>query len=356
MKKILEHIENLSSYSDTTIIRPYIIAEAGVNHEGDLKNAKLLIKQASDGGADAIKFQSYKAEKLASKQSPAYWDTNKEKTESQFKLFKKYDNFEFKDYEILKDHCDSHNIEFLSTPFDIDSATYLNDLMKVFKISSSDITNKPFIEFICKFNKPIILSTGAANITEIKNACEWIKKSGNKIVLLHCILNYPTENKNANLQMIKGLKNEFPGVPIGYSDHTLPQEMQILEAATLLGSTFIEKHFTLNKKLPGNDHYHAMDQNDLILLNKKLDNLFLILGDEDKRPLESENISRENARRSLVSNIKICKGQIITEDMITWKRPGTGIQPYELRQLIGKKAVVDILEDTLLDWSMFNES
>ena len=247
------------------------------------------------------------------------------------------------------------NIEFLSTPFDRESANYLNKLMKVFKISSSDITNKPFIQEVCNFKKPIILSTGAANINEIKAAYNWIKEKGNSVVLLHCILNYPTDNQNANLQMIKGIKKEFPGVPIGYSDHTLPQEMQILEIATILGSTFIEKHFTLDKKLPGNDHYHAMDKNDLILFNEKLDKLFSILGKSKKEPLQSEAISRENARRSLVSNGSIKKGQTITESMLTWKRPGIGIQPFEINKLIGRKSKINIENDTILKWEMFDE-
>ena len=355
MKNIVDHINKLKNHDDATIIRPYIIAEAGVNHEGSLKNAKLLIENAAEGGADAIKFQSYKADKLTVQNSPAYWDKSKEKTESQFKLFKKYDSFNYEDYKILKDYCDHMNIEFLSTPFDRESANYLNKLMKVFKISSSDITNKPFIQEVCNFKKPIILSTGAATIREIKAAYNWIKEKGNSIVLLHCILNYPTDNQNANLQMIKGIKREFPGVPIGYSDHTLPQEMQVLEIATILGSTFIEKHFTLDKKLPGNDHYHAMDKNDLMLFNKKLDELFSILGKFKKEPLQSEEISRENARRSLVSNGSIRKGQVITESMVTWKRPGTGIQPFEISELVGKKSKINIDNDTILKWEMFDE-
>ena len=355
MKILSKHISSLIDYNELSIVRPYLIAEAGVNHEGNLDNAKKLIDEAKEGGADAIKFQSYKAEKLASKNSPSYWDTSKEKTTSQFKLFKKYDNFNFDDYVFLKEYCDSSEIEFLSTPFDTDSALFLNDLMEVYKISSSDITNKPFIDFICKFNKPIILSTGASDLSEIKNAYDWIKNNGNDLVLLHCILNYPTENKNANLMMINGLKKEFPNTPIGYSDHTIPNDMQILETATLLGSAIIEKHFTTDKTLPGNDHYHAMDKADLKLFNRKLDELFLSLGTFKKKPLKSESISRKNARRSLVANRYIKKGEVIKNDMITWKRPGHGIQPFEYDNLLGKIAIIDIEEDMIFQWNMFNE-
>ena len=181
--------------SPNLIEKPYVIAEAGVNHEGDLHLARRLIDEAAEGGANAIKFQTYKAERLASVYSPAYWDLEKEPTTSQYNLFKKYDNFWKKDFEVLKAYCDQEKIEFLSTPFDIESANFLNDLMDVFKISSSDITNKPFIEHICKFKKPIILSTGASHLYEIRDAVAWIDCQNVDLILLHCILNYPTEDR-----------------------------------------------------------------------------------------------------------------------------------------------------------------
>ena len=184
--------ELLTTYDSrvTRLQRPYIIAEAGVNHEGSLDLAKRLIDEASEGGAQAIKFQTYKAHTIASKESPSYWDTTKESTRSQFELFKKYDSFWKKEYVALKEYCDSAGIEFLSTPFDTDSATFLNELMEVYKISSSDITNLPFIEFICQFEKPIILSTGASYLWEIQEAVETISKYDLPICLMHCILNY----------------------------------------------------------------------------------------------------------------------------------------------------------------------
>ncbi|MEP7145662.1 MAG: N-acetylneuraminate synthase family protein, partial [bacterium] len=180
-------LEVFKNYDLDIINRPYVIAEAGVNHEGDMDLAKRLIDEAADGGAHAIKFQTYKAESLASKDSPSYWDLNKEPTQNQVELFKKYDKFWKKEYEELKKVCDNRGIEFLSTPFDTDAADFLNDMMPAFKISSSDITNLPFIEYMCKFGKPIILSTGASNVWEIQQAVELIEKFGNPLSLLHCV-------------------------------------------------------------------------------------------------------------------------------------------------------------------------
>ena len=279
---------------------PYIIAEVGVNHECNMDIAKKLINDAAEGGANAVKFQTYKASSLASKDSPAYWDITKEKTPSQFLLFQKYDKFWKEEFIQLKKYCDELNIEFMSTPFDIESAEFLNDLMKVYKISSSDINNKPFIEYLCKFKKPIILSTGASNTDEITEALSWIEPYNLEVAILHCILNYPTDEKNANLAMIRDLIKKFPNNLIGYSDHTLPSDMKIMEVATLLGCRIIEKHFTHNKSLPGNDHYHAMDKNDLRTYFTKIDRLNLILGKQEKKSIDSELISRLNARRSLV--------------------------------------------------------
>ncbi|MGN8224834.1 N-acetylneuraminate synthase family protein [Gracilimonas sp. BCB1] len=333
------------------IVRPYIIAEAGVNHEGSMDTAKRLIDEAKEGGADAIKFQTYKAETIASKDSPAYWDTTKEPTESQFKLFKKHDKFWKKEFVELKEYCDKADIEFMSTPFDVKAADFLNDLMDVFKISSSDITNKPFIEYICDFKKPIILSTGASYLYEIEEAVGWVENKNVPLALLHCVLNYPTDDENAHLGMIRGLKKKFPDIMIGYSDHTMPKEMKVLEVATLLGSIIIEKHFTHDKTLPGNDHYHAMDVEDLKKFNRKLDEILTIVGDEKVHALESEGKSRDNARRSLVAKRDIPKGKVIEYKDLTWKRPASGISPRLIDDVIGKKTVSDIEADEVLNWN-----
>lgn len=336
------------------IERPYIIAEAGVNHEGDMRIAKRLINDAKEGGADAIKFQTYKAETIAAKNSPSYWDLTKEPTRSQFELFKKYDTFRKKEFEELKVCCDEVGIEFLSTPFDIESASFLNDLMPAFKISSSDITNRPFIEYICEFGKPIMLSTGAADLDEIQEAVGWIDRFGNSLALLHCVLNYPTSDRNANLGMIHGLRRAFPDRIIGYSDHTLPGDMKNLEIATLLCATVIEKHFTHDKSLPGNDHYHAMDKKDLLLFRERLDTLFAILGNFEVKALIEEKPARLNARRSLVAAKPIAKGSTVVPGDLTFKRPAHGISPKFINDVVGKKALRDITEDEILSWGILS--
>ena len=282
-----------------------------------------------------------------------YWDISKEPTTSQYNLFTKYDKFWKKEFEELKIHCDKVEIEFMSTPFDIESANFLNDLMDVYKISSSDITNKPFIEHISSFNKPIILSTGASNIDEIQEAISWVRNNI-PVSLLHCILNYPTEDEKANLGMIKDLQSIFPDKIIGYSDHTLPNDMKILEIVTLLGVSIIEKHFTHDKKLEGNDHYHAMDKEDLKKFKINLSYILSSVGDQKKYSITSEELSRKNARRSLVANKNISSGKVISSDDITWKRPASGISPKFIEKVIGKKAAKLILEDESIQWDMIS--
>jgi len=340
---------------DIDIGKPYIIAEAGVNHEGSMNIAKRLIDEAKEGGADAIKFQTYKAETIASKDSPSYWDLNKEPTDSQYLLFKKYDKFWKHEFEELKRYCDEVHIEFMSTPFDTASANFLNDLMEVIKISSSDLNNRPFVEFLCGYGKPIILSTGAAYLWEIEQTAGWIEAKGNNLALLHCVLNYPTDDINANLAMILELRRKFPDKIIGYSDHTLPKDMKTLEVAAMLGARIIEKHFTHDKSLPGNDHYHAMDKEDLIRFRQRLDRIFALLGSRNKRLLVNEELSRHNARRSLVAARLIAAGKKIEPMDVTWKRPGHGIDPRDFEKLMGKKAGKEIAEDTILNWNMFHD-
>jgi sialic acid synthase SpsE len=347
-------VDYLNSFEASVIRKPYIIAEAGVNHEGSMELAKRLIDEAAEGGAEAIKFQTYKAETIASKDSPYYWDITKEPTRSQFELFKKYDKFWKKEYEELKGYCDKAGIEFMSTPFDAASAEFLNDLMPVYKISSSDITNIPFIELQCSFNKPIILSTGASYLWEVQQAVEVIEKSGNKLCLMHCVLNYPTPNKNAHLGMIWDLKNKFPKHVPGYSDHTLPQNMEVVHMAALLGATVIEKHFTHDKSLPGNDHYHAMDKEDLKLFNKRWAFTQEVLGGFTLTALPDEEPARKNARRSLVAAKDIPTGKVIAKEDLTWKRPAHGISPKYIIDVVGKKSARAIKEDEVMHWNMLS--
>lgn len=329
---------------------PYIIAEIGVNHEGDLEKAKEMIEEVAKAGGDAVKFQVYKAETLASKYSPAYWDTSKESTKSQYELFKKYDKFWKKEFEELTDYAKSYKIDFLATPFDIESADFIENLVPAYKIASADITNKPFIKHIAKKGKPIILSTGASTISEIWGAIQWIREEGNdKIIPLHCVLNYPTEYEEANLGAIKKIEELFPDYIIGYSDHTLPEYVDyVLITAWLLGAQVIEKHYTWNKNLPGNDHYHSIDYQDLKMIIEKMKFIKKIIGKFEKHYLPSEEIARTYARRSLVAKKFIPKGKVIDKEDITWKRPGTGISPSMIDVIVGGVALDDIEEDEIL--------
>lgn len=346
--------EFFSTWRPGTLLprQPLVIAEAGVNHEGSMEIAKRLIEEAKEGGSDAIKFQTYKASTLASKHSPAYWDTSKEPTKSQFELFSKHDRFWKKEFEELARHCEKVGIEFLSTPFDVESAHFLNQMMDVVKISSSDITNKPFIEFLCGFKKPIILSTGAAHQWEIEEAVGWIRRHGNQLSLLHCVLNYPTPDENAHLGRIVHLRRKFPELPIGYSDHTLPKDMKSLETAWLLGAEILEKHFSHDKSLPGNDHYHAMDKEDLKVFRREIARTTALLGSQTNEALEAEAPARANARRSLVAARSIPAGKVVERADLTWKRPASGISPRNIDEVIGRKAKEAITEDTPLDWKM----
>lgn len=340
--------------------KPFIIAEIGVNYyDIATKNnislmdaAKLMIREAKEAGADAAKFQTYKAGKIASKQSPAYWDTTEESTKSQYELFTKFDKFGESEYKELAEYCKEIGIMFLSTPFDFESADYLEDLMDIYKISSSDLTNLPFIKHMALKGKPIFLSTGAAKIGEIEAAVDTILETGNKeIGIMHCVLDYPTDFKDANLNMIKHLKEVFPGYVLGYSDHTRPDDsMLVLTTAYEFGAKIIEKHFTLDKTLKGNDHYHAMDPSDLKKFVKNIELLNLIKGEYCKRPLECEAESRKQARRSIVLNRDLNEGDVITKEVITYKRPGTGISPSDLDKVLGRKLNKSLCEDTLISW------
>ena len=340
----------------------YLIAEIGVNYYdiaiqkniSIMEAAKLMIDEAVNAGIDAVKFQTYKAEKIASRYSPSYWDTSEESTTSQYDLFKKFDLFGFCEYQELSKYCDDKGVVFLSTPFDFESADFLEVLMPAYKISSSDITNIPFISHISKKRKPVLISTGASDMDEIKKAVRAIADEGvTDITVMHCVLEYPTPYEHANLDMILALKKQFPDKIIGYSDHTRPDEcMDVIKTAWLLGASIIEKHFTLDKSLKGNDHYHAMDPSDVKKIKNGLDFIKNIRGKEAKHCLESELVARRNARRSIVANVGIKSGTIITENMISFKRPGIGISPAEVQHVIGKKTKVNIDEDTAIQHEM----
>lgn len=343
----------LGSRTMTPTSRPYIIAEIGVNHEGSLDLAKRLIELAKEGGADGAKFQSYKADTLASKHSPAYWDTSKESTRSQHELFQKYDNFEPADYAALADHAKRCGIDFLSTPFDDAAVDYLQPLVPFYKIASADITNTPLLRRVARTGKPVVLSTGASNMDEIRWSVRTLHDAGaTEVVLLHCILNYPCENRNAHVRMITGLAEAFPDYLIGYSDHTVPDpDMTALAVAYSLGAVVLEKHFTHDKTLPGNDHYHAMDVHDLRRFVERMGTIADILGEtEAKSPIATEEISRLNARRSIVLARAVRAGQALTEADLTYKRPGTGVGPQDWDRVIGMKVNKDLDDDHVLTW------
>ncbi len=340
-----------------------LIAEIGVNyydiaHKLNITNmqaAKMMILEAKNAGIHAVKFQTYKAETLAAKDSPSYWDTSEESTTSQFALFKKFDAFGVKEYQELSNFCNQIGIEFCSTPFDFESADYLDDMMNIYKISSSDLSNLPFISYIAKKNKPILLSIGASNLDEIQRAVYTIRQyNDKKLTLLHCVLEYPTPYEHANLSKIRTLKETFPDTYIGYSDHTKPDpEYDVIKIAYLLGAQVIEKHFTLDKSLTGNDHYHAMDVHDAEEMLKRIDKIDMLKGIGGLRALASEASARQNARRSIVTKCAISKGTKITPDLLTFKRPGTGISPSLLEEVIGKISTKDLPEDKILQQDDF---
>lgn len=344
--------------------KPFLIGEIGVNFYdiareeeiSDMEAAKLMIREAKKCGIDAVKFQSYKTENFVSKNSPAYWDLSEEAATSQFELFKKFDKFGKDEFRELADYCREIGIMFLSTPFDFESVDYLDESMDIYKISSSDLTNIPFIKYVAGKNKPIILSTGGATINEIKQAVRAIEEvSTVDIAIMHCILSYPTDYSDANLLMIKDLAENFPDYEIGYSDHTKPDlNMFVLTTAHAYGADIIEKHFTLDKSLKGNDHYHSMDPNDVLIFRTNINFLSKIKGMKNKQPLICESSARRHARRSIVSTKDIKRGEVITEEVIAFKRPGTGISPARIDEVLGKKANVDIPEDTLLDFDMLS--
>jgi len=333
----------------------YVIAEAGVNHENDFEIAKQMIKVASEAGADAIKFQSYKADTLASRHSPAYWDRTKEPCENQRELFARYDRFDPSDYRKLAQYADECNITFLTSCFDERFVDELNDVLPAFKVASADITHFPLLKKIASKGKPVIMSVGAATLGEIKDAMDVLRSHGcPAIALLHCVLNYPCRPEEANLRAIARLRQIFPDVVIGYSDHVPPAHGILqLSAAWMLGARIAEKHFTLDKTLPGNDHYHAMDPDDLRAFRQQQTYLEALLGNGRIGSTDTQEAARQFARRSLVAARKINAGERLTADMIAVKRPATGIAPQNLETILGARALVDIEEDTILQWDMF---
>ncbi len=334
--------------------KPFLIADIGVNYYdiaqkeeiSNMEAAKLMILEAKKCGVDAVKFESYKTENIISSQFPDQWD-----------LFKKYDEFGEEEFRQLAEFCDELRIKFLSTPLDFESADYLDEFMDIYSIASSDLTNIPFIQYIAKKNKPILLLTGAATLNEIKRAVKAIEDvSTVDIAILHSILSYPTDYRDANLAMIKDLALNFPNYEVGYSDHTKPDSnMFVLTTAFNFGADIIEKHFTLDKSLPGNDHSHSMDPEDVRIFKTNIGFLSQIKGMKNKQPLISESSAIGSSRKSIVALKDIKKGDVITSDLLAFKRPGIGISPSKIDEVIGRTASVDIAADTLMDFDMLED-
>ena len=329
----------------------YTIAEAGANHEGEIEKAFQLIDAARESGVDAIKFQNYTAAKLTTKTAPKYWDDGIE-NESQFDVFKKLDKLHDDEWKQIFDYANKKNITCFSTPFDLESVDLLESFnVPAYKIASADITHIPLIKKIASKKKPVFMSTGMASIEEIHDAISAIQDQGNEeIVIMHCITSYPTKSEDANLEMITSLNQEFPDYVVGYSDHTLGIDIAIF--STFYGSKCIEKHFTYDKNLSiSRDHRLSLDSNDFKELIRKLKLCEISHGSGIRENFVAEDDAVKYARRSIVSAKKILKGTTITEDLLEIKRPGTGIKPKFLNEIIGKSASKDIDDDVPITWN-----
>lgn len=330
----------------------YIIAEAGVNHNGSLDLAKKMVEVAADAGADAVKFQTFKAETLVTAAAPKaqYQNAVTSENESQFDMLKRLE-LNLEAHKQLLSKCQQVEIDFLSAPFDIESVELLENLgLKTFKISSGEIINLPLLKKIGSLGKKIILSTGMADLQEINLALDVLTKSGtslSSITVLHCNTEYPTPMEDVNLRAIQKIKEAFPEVSVGYSDHTLGLEVSI--AAVALGAEVIEKHFTLNRLLEGPDHRASLEPSELTLLVRSIRNIEQAMGDGIKRPSRSELNNISNIRKSIVASRYIQEGETLTEHNLTTKRPGTGISPSRYYEIIGKCASRNYMPDDLIE-------
>jgi len=329
----------------------FVIAEAGVNHNGSIELAKKLIDVASEAGADAVKFQTFKTELCISKNAKKaeYQVQNTaDATETQYEMVKKLELDVEMHHELIA-YCQQKNIMFLSTPFDHDSIELLNDLgLEIFKIPSGEITNLPYLRHIGKLNKKVILSTGMADIGEIEDALDILLEAGTKkenITVLHANTMYPTPMEDVNLNAMVTIGNTFD-IAFGYSDHTLGIEVDI--AAVAMGASCIEKHFTLDKTMEGPDHKASLEPDELKAMVKAIRNIELALGCSIKKPSKSETPNKAIARKSIVAKTSIKKGEILNEEILAIKRPGNGINPMRWDEIVGSVALKDYSEDELI--------
>jgi N-acetylneuraminate synthase len=328
----------------------FIIAEAGVNHNGDIKLARKLVDQAVEAGVDAVKFQTFITEEIVTRHA-AKADYQKENTgsrqESQFDMLKKME-LSFDEFREVKTYCEKKGIIFLSTPFDHKSVDFLEELeIPAFKIASGEIINFPLLSHIASRGKPIILSTGMSTLEEVEETLGVIHKTRNsKVVLLHCTSDYPARVEDVNLRAMISMHQAFH-LPVGLSDHTMGIEISL--AAVAIGASVIEKHFTLDKNLPGPDHRASLESQELKDLVRGIRNIEKALGDGEKSPSRSEMNTKCIARKSIVAARHINKGEVLNEHNLTVKRPGNGISPMRWNEVVGKKVVRDFAKDELIE-------
>lgn len=327
----------------------FIIAEAGVNHNGSFELAKQLVDKAVWAGVDCIKFQTFNSKNLVSKnaQKADYQKKNTDSNESQFEMLKKLELSKEQFIE-LKNYCQKKNIMFLSTPFDLESIDFLASIgVNIWKVPSGEITNYPFLRAIGKRKESVIMSTGMCTLEEVRDAVAVLKKFGtNDVTLLHCTTEYPAPYESVNLNAMLTLKNEF-SYKVGYSDHTNGIEIPV--AAVAMGSCVIEKHFTLNKNMEGPDHKASLEPDELKQMVQSIRNVEAALGDGIKQPSEAEKKNIAIARKSIVAACDLKKGEVFSENNITAKRPGNGLSPMCWESILGKEAKKDFFEDEVIE-------
>ncbi len=328
----------------------FIIVEAGVNHNGDVSLARQLIDVAREAGADAVKFQTFSAERIVTRyaEKAAYQKKTTKQEESHYHMLTRLELSQKTHFE-LKKYADSRGIIFLSTPYDRESVDLLVRLgVPALKVSSADITNHPLLAHTAAKKLPVILSTGMSTLGEVEDAVEVIRGSGNEqLILLHCNFNYPARMEDLNLRAMDTLRQAF-GCPVGYSDHTMGFEVSL--AAVAMGAVVIEKHLTLDRNLPGPDHRASLEPAELKDMVTGIRNVEMALGTAEKRPAGEEIPNRKTSRRSIVAAADIPEGTVITGEMLDAKRPGTGISPRYFETLIGRKAMSAIKKDELITW------
>ena len=325
-----------------------IIAEAGINHNGDIETAKRMVDVAKEAGADYVKFQTFVPRKLVSQyaEKAEYQKRNTERDETQMQMLQRL-TLTNENFIELKEYCEYVGISFISTPFDLESIEFLKTLdMDFWKIPSGEITNLPYLEKVAETRRKIVMSTGMCDMNEIQQAVAILEKKGAKeIVLLHCNTQYPTPFEHVNLNAMSEIRR-ITGKQVGYSDHTSGIEVAI--AAVALGAVVIEKHFTLDKCMEGPDHKASLEPDELRIMISAIRNIEKALGDGRKEPSPSERNNMNIVRKSIVAKKNICKGELLTEENLITKRPGNGISPMKWYEVIGTKAIQDFKEDELI--------